>query len=60
MAGWSAAVLDPAVNATACPSGSESDHVSMVATEKTVLPVLGGPCTTVTWCCMVAARARVA
>eukprot|EP00959_Pyramimonas_sp_CCMP1952_P387608 8123224-Pyramimonas_sp.AAC.1 len=34
MAGWSAAVFDPAVRAAACPSGSELAHASMVATEK--------------------------
>eukprot|EP00959_Pyramimonas_sp_CCMP1952_P073466 1535612-Pyramimonas_sp.AAC.1 len=42
MAGWSAAVLDPAVSATACPSGGESAHVSTVATEKKRLASSGG------------------
>eukprot|EP00959_Pyramimonas_sp_CCMP1952_P151192 3163978-Pyramimonas_sp.AAC.1 len=32
----------------------------MAATELTVLPVPGGPCTTVTWCRAVAARALAA
>eukprot|EP00959_Pyramimonas_sp_CCMP1952_P128101 2679097-Pyramimonas_sp.AAC.1 len=47
-AGWSAAASEPAARATGSPSGSALAEVPIVATEKIVLPVPGGPRTTVT------------